>query len=107
MTAEQLYTIVAYLCTQGDSSDCDNENNTEAIPAAINSLFSVEVDVTFGGSGEPDAESTAEAESTDEPSAEATAEAESTAEADAEATAEAEVTEEAEATQEATEEAGE
>lgn len=105
MSAEQLYTVVAYLCTQGDNSDCDNENNTEAIPAAINSLFGVEVDVTFGmdASGDPSAEATAEAESTDEPSAESTAEAESTDEPSAEATDEAD----AEATAEATDEAGE
>jgi cytochrome c oxidase subunit 2 len=48
MTPEQLYSIVAYLCTQGEDSDCDNENNTEAIPAAIESLFGVRVDTTFG-----------------------------------------------------------
>ncbi len=48
MTPEQLYSIVAYLCTQGENSDCDLENNTEAIPAAIESQFGVTVDVTFG-----------------------------------------------------------
>lgn len=52
MNAEELYSIVAYLCTQGDDSDCDNENNTTVIPEAINSLFNVEVDVDFGQSGE-------------------------------------------------------
>lgn len=52
MSPEQLYTIVAYLCIQGDDSDCDNENNTEAIPAAINSIFGVDVDVDFGASGD-------------------------------------------------------
>jgi len=107
MSAEELYSIVAYLCTQGESSDCDNENNTEAIPAAINSQFGVEVDVNFGGAADgAEAESALpesqvldalfgedDAEATEEPSAEATAEA--TSEVDAEAT------------QEATEEAGE
>lgn len=86
MTAEQLYSIVAFLCTQGESSDCDIENNTEVIPAAIEGMFGVPVDVNFGGAGaeataEPGAESTAEA--TDEPGAEMTAEA--TAEATQEA----------------------
>jgi len=100
MNAEQLYSIVAYLCTQGDNSDCDNENNTEAIPAAINGLFGVEVDVTFGmdanaegadaGSVLPESKildalygGGDDTETTEEP------EAEATAEADAEATEEA------------------
>lgn len=82
MTGEQLYAVVAYLCTQGEASTCDNENNMTAIPAAINNVFGVEVDPTFGqdvsgadaeATAEPEAESTAEA--TDEPEAEATAEA--------------------------------
>jgi len=92
MDAEQLYSIVAYLCTQGENSDCDNENNTIAIPAAINSVFNVEVDISFGqgDSADVSAESTQEpdmampeatdepaAEATDEPAAEATDEASS------------------------------
>ena len=48
MTGEQLYSIVAFLCTQGEQSDCDNENNTTAIPAAIRTLFDLDVDITFG-----------------------------------------------------------
>ena len=47
MSAEQLYAIVAYLCTQGEQSECDNENNTTAIPAAIKTVFGLEVDITF------------------------------------------------------------
>jgi len=82
MTGEQLYSIVAYLCTQGEASTCDNENNMTAIPDAINNVFGVEVDGTFG----LDASATS-AKATAEPDAEATAEV--TAEPDAEATAEA------------------
>ena len=53
MSAEQLYAIVAYLCTQGEQSDCDNENSTVAIPEAIKTAFGLEVDITFGqGDGE-------------------------------------------------------
>ncbi len=53
MDAEQLYSIVAYLCTQGEQSDCDNENSTTAIPEAIKAVFGLEVDITFGqGDGE-------------------------------------------------------
>ena len=48
MSAEELYAIVAFLCTQGEQSDCDNENNTIAIPAAIESVYGMEVDITFG-----------------------------------------------------------
>ena len=92
MTGEQLYSIVAYLCTQGEAPTCDNENNTSVIPAAIDNLFGVVVDPMFGQStdgaeatAEPNAEATAEM--TSEPAAEATAEM--TSEPDAEATAEA------------------
>ena len=48
MTAEELYSIVAYLCTQGEQSDCDNENITTAIPDAIDLVFDIEVDINFG-----------------------------------------------------------
>ncbi len=48
MDAEQLYSIVAYLCTQGEQSDCDLENSTTAIPEAIQTVFGLEVDITFG-----------------------------------------------------------
>jgi len=55
MTAEELYSIVAYLCTQGEQSDCDNENNTTAIPEAIQMVFDIEVDINFGRGDEEDA----------------------------------------------------
>ena len=86
MSAEELYSIVAFLCTQGDDSDCDNENNTVVIPEAINNIFGVEVDVDFGQSGDG-----ASAESTAEPDSEATEEPDSemTEEPDSEATEEA------------------
>lgn len=58
MSAEQLYAIVAYLCTQGEQSDCDNENSTVAIPEAINTAFGLDVDITFG-QGDSEAESAA------------------------------------------------
>lgn len=98
MSAENLYAIVAYLCTEtgGGDSDCDVANNTLEVPAAIEREFGLIVDVNFGGSAvsgtspeatpevnvpsaESTAEATAEAESTDEPeaTAEATTEAES------------------------------
>ena len=48
MNAEQLYVIVAYLCTQGEQSDCDLENSTTAIPEAIKTVFNLEVDISFG-----------------------------------------------------------
>ena len=48
MTPEQLYSIVAYLCTQGEQSDCDMENSITAIPDAIMTVFDMEVDITFG-----------------------------------------------------------
>ena len=48
MTAEQLYSIVAYLCTQGEQSDCDMENRVTAIPDAIKTTFDLDVDITFG-----------------------------------------------------------
>ena len=48
MNAEELYSIVAFLCTQGEQSDCDNENNTTAIPEAIRMVFDIEVDINFG-----------------------------------------------------------
>lgn len=50
MTAEELYAIVAYLCTQGEQSDCDSENSTTAIPDAIRTVFDIEVDINFGQS---------------------------------------------------------
>ena len=48
MTPEQLYSIVAYLCTQGEQSDCDLENVNTAIPDAIKTAFDFDVDITFG-----------------------------------------------------------
>ena len=48
MTAEQLYSIVAYLCTQGEQSDCDMKNRVTAIPDAIKTTFDLDVDITFG-----------------------------------------------------------
>ncbi len=48
MSAEQLYAITAFLCTQGEQTDCDIENQTVAIPAAINTAFGLDVDITFG-----------------------------------------------------------
>ncbi len=48
MTPEQLYSIVAYLCTQGEQSDCDMENSVTAIPDAIRTVFGMNVDITFG-----------------------------------------------------------
>lgn len=65
MSAEQLYSIVAYLCTQGEQSDCDTENSTVAIPEAIKTAFGLDVDINFGrGEGEAEAsESTESAES--------------------------------------------
>ncbi len=68
MTPEQLYSIVAYLCTQGEQSDCDMENSTTAIPDAIQTVFGMNVDITFGMSdddamdnGTSDAEAAKEA----------------------------------------------
>ncbi len=75
MTPEQLYSIVAYLCTIGEQSDCDMENSVTAIPDAIMTVFSMEVDITFGMSddaatddGAPDAgaEEAAESNTQDE-----------------------------------------
>ena len=40
--------IAAYLCTQGEQSDCDMENRTAAIPEAIKTVFDLDVDITFG-----------------------------------------------------------
>ncbi len=48
MSPEQLYAIVAYLCTQGEQSDCDIDNASAAIPGAIKTVFGLEVDITFG-----------------------------------------------------------
>ena len=48
MTPEQLYSIVAYLCTQGEQSDCDMENSITAIPDAIRTVFGMDVDISFG-----------------------------------------------------------
>ncbi len=56
MSPEQLYSIVAYLCTQGEASDCDMEDPGSAIPAAIKTVFGYDVDITFGmNGGEADA----------------------------------------------------
>jgi len=57
MSAEQLYAIAAYLCTQGEQSDCDIENQTVAIPAAIETAFGLEVDITFGQGDEAETDS--------------------------------------------------
>ena len=66
MDAEQLYTIVAYLCTQGEQSDCDLENSTSAIPEAIKTAFGLEVDITFGqGDAEGDVSDSASSENDD------------------------------------------
>ena len=66
MDAEQLYAIVAYLCTQGEQTDCDMENMTEAIPSAIKTAFGLDVDITFGqGNGEDRADSGEAGESND------------------------------------------
>ena len=56
MTPEQLYSIVAYLCTQGEGSDCDMDNASTAIPDAIQTVFGYEVDITFGMDGDAGAE---------------------------------------------------
>ena len=64
MSPEQLYSIVAYLCAQGESSDCDMENASESIPAAIQTVFGYEVDITFGMDSD-------EAETAPEPDTEA------------------------------------
>lgn len=57
MNAEELYAIAAYLCTQGEQSDCDNENSAAAIPDAIKLAFDIEVDINFGqGDAETDGE---------------------------------------------------
>ena len=66
MSPEQLYSIVAYLCTQGEQSDCDMENASTAIPDAIQTVFGYEVDITFGMDSDTGAETPdAEAESGD------------------------------------------
>lgn len=52
MTAEQLYSIVAYLCTQGEQTDCDSDNSVSAIPDAIRMVFDIDVDINFGRDGE-------------------------------------------------------
>jgi len=52
MSAEELYAIVAYLCTQGEQSDCDSENQTSAIPEAIKTTFGLDVDINFGQAGD-------------------------------------------------------
>ncbi len=66
MDAEQLYSIAAYLCTQGEASDCDMENLTSSIPDAIQTVFGLDVDITFGqGDGESEA-SESESEQADE-----------------------------------------
>ncbi len=95
MSPEELYSIVAFLCTQtgtGNVNDsaCDIENLTTTIPAAINETFGYEVDITFGGSDAPSVETTAEpdAETTDEPT-DTDAEMTETPSPDSEATEEA------------------
>ncbi len=65
MSPEQLYSIVAYLCTQGEGSDCDMDNASSAIPAAIQTVFGYEVDITFGMEGAPADERTDAAEASD------------------------------------------
>ena len=92
MTADELYSIVAYLCTQGEQSDCDLENLTESIPEAIETAFGLEVDISFGQDDAEDAEPEAETDEsvdsdeseaeTDESEAEADENDESEAEAD-------------------------
>ena len=62
MDAEQLYAITAYLCTQGEQSDCDQENSTIVIPAAIKTVFGLDVDITFGMGDEAAADAEAELE---------------------------------------------
>lgn len=66
MSPEQLYSIVAYLCTQGESSDCDMENASTTIPDSIQTVFGYGVDITFGMESDEDAETLdAEAEAGD------------------------------------------
>ena len=65
MSGEQLYAITAYLCTQGEQSDCDMENRTTAIPEAIKTVFDLDVDITFGMGDDAATDETA-AESADE-----------------------------------------
>ncbi len=62
MTPEQLYAIVAYLCTQGEASDCDMENSVTAIPDAIMTVFAMDVDITFGMSDDARMDETANAQ---------------------------------------------
>ena len=67
MTPEQLYSIVAFLCTQGEQSDCDLENVNTAIPDAIKTAFDFDVDITFGmEDSEADAVPEADEEAADE-----------------------------------------
>ena len=65
MTPEQLYSIVAYLCTQGEQSDCDMENITTAIPDAIMTVFEYNVDINFGMDTEATEETAASGEAED------------------------------------------
>ena len=65
MTAEELYSIVAYLCTEGEQSDCDNDNITTAIPEAIDLVFDIEVDINFGRGDAADDETAGEGASAD------------------------------------------
>ncbi len=65
MSPEQLYSIVAYLCTQGEQSDCDMDNASSAIPEAIQTVFGYEVDITFGMEGAPADERPDAAEASD------------------------------------------
>ena len=66
MDAEQLYSIAAYLCTQGQQSDCDLENSTVAIPQAIKTVFGLDVDITFGQGGEAELADEADAGESEE-----------------------------------------
>jgi hypothetical protein len=74
MSPEELYSIVAYLCTVGEQSDCDTENSTTVIPAAIKTVFGFDVDITFGMEQDDEAANEAEAEDDSEQSETATAE---------------------------------
>jgi len=66
MSPEQLCSIVAYLCTQGGSADCDMENASTTIPDARQTVCGYEVDITFGMESDESAETPdAEAEAGD------------------------------------------
>ena len=65
MSPEQLYAIVAFLCTEGEASDCDMENAGTAIPNAIQTVFGYDVDITFGMDGGEDESAPAGEQETD------------------------------------------